>query len=272
MEIEGSVGLSTMASEPGQIGRLTSDRALTGHAQVARVLGTEILSGVHAPGANLPAEAELLGRFQISRTVLREVLKTLAAKGLIASKTRVGTRVLDPSYWNFFDPEILAWKVALGLDADFRTNLTEIRQAIEPLAAALAAKRRTKAQLAELRERLDAMRPAGHTRQSFAEADLHFHLAIGRASGNPLIRSIAGVIEAALVASFSLSSPTDDPELQARTVAKHEAIVEAIEVGNAQAARDAMLGVIDAGVQRIAASERPRPRRKPSRARRGAPS
>ena len=246
--------MTTNNPAAAQIGHLAPDRALSGHAQVARALGIEVLSGVHPPGANLPAEAELLARFQISRTVLREVLKTLAAKGLIASKTRVGTRVLDPSHWNFFDPEILTWKVALGIDAEFRKNLTEIRQAIEPLAAALAAERGTKAQVAELRGCLDAMRSPRHTRQTFAEADLQFHLAIGRASGNPMIRSIAGVIEAALVASFSLSSPTDDAALQAATVAKHEAIVDAIEAADPATARQAMLDVIDAGAQRVTAS------------------
>ena len=247
-----------------QMGGLGSDRALSGQAQVTRTLGAEILSGLHEPGANLPSEAELLARFQISRTVLREAIKTLSAKGLIVSKTRVGTRVLDPSHWNFFDPDILAWKVGLGLDATFRTNLTEIRQAIEPLAAALAAGRRTKAQLAALRDYVQAMR-GPHTRQSFAQADLHFHLAIGHASGNPLIRSIAGVIEAALVASFSLSSPTEDPTLQEKTVRLHEAIVDAIEARDPDTARQAMLAVIQAGVERGAS---PAERSKPS-ARRG---
>ncbi len=246
--------MKTKSLDAPQIGRLTSDRALSGHAQVTRTLGAEILSGAHPPGAKLPAEAELLARFQISRTVLREVLKTLSAKGLIASKTRVGTRVLDPSRWNFFDPEILAWKVGLGLDPEFRTNLAEIRQAIEPLAARLAARRRTKADVRELRERIDAMRSLRHSRETFAEADLQFHLAIGHASGNPLIRSIAGVIEAALVASFSLSSPTDDPELQAATVDTHAAIVDAIEAGDAAAAGEAMLAVIEAGVRRTGGS------------------
>jgi DNA-binding FadR family transcriptional regulator len=236
---------------------LGADKALSGQAQVTRTLGTEILAGVHEPGANLPAEPELLARFQISRTVLREAIKTLSAKGLIASKTRVGTRVLDPSHWNFFDPDILAWKVGLGLDATFRTNLTEIRQAIEPLAAGLAAQRRTKAQLAELRRYVEAMR-GPHTRQSFAEADLHFHVAIGHASGNPLVRSIAGVIEAALVASFSLSSPTEDPRLQEQTVRLHEAIVDAIEAKDADAAGRAMLAVIDAGVDRISSPRKAR--------------
>lgn len=236
-----------------QMQHLTSDKALSGHAQVARTLGAEILAGVHEPGANLPSEAELLARFQVSRTVLREVQKTLAAKGLIASKTRVGTRVLDPSHWNYFDPDILSWKVGLGLDPAFRTNLTEIRQAIEPVAAALAAERCTPEQLAVLRACLEAMRSPEHTPQSFAEADLRFHLAIGVASGNPLIRSIGAVIEAVLVATFSLSSPMDDPAQQEQTVANHKAIVDAIEARSPDAARAAMLGVIDAGVERIAA-------------------
>ena len=236
-----------------QMRRFPSDRALSGHAQVTRVLGAEILAGVYPPGANLPAEAELLARFQISRTVLREVLKTLAAKGLIASKTRVGTRVLDPSHWSFFDPDILSWKVSLGLDEAFRTNLTEIRQAIEPLAAALAAGRRTAQDLLDLREAVEAMRSSEHTPQSFAEADLRFHLAVSGASGNPLVRSIGGVIEAALIASFALTSPTADPKQQAHTVGLHEAIVDAIEAKEPDRARQAMLAVIDAGVARNAA-------------------
>jgi DNA-binding FadR family transcriptional regulator len=235
-----------------------SEKALSGHAQVTRALGTEILSGEYKPGANLPAEAELLARFQISRTVLREVLKTLAAKGLIASKTRVGTRVLDPSRWNYFDPDILAWKVSLGLDAAFRTNLTEIRQAIEPLAAALASQRRTVAQIRELRALVQEMAAPDHSRHSFAEADLRFHLAIGGASGNPMIRSIGAVIEAALAASFSLSSPTDDRKQQEKTVAMHDAIVDAIEAKDPGAARQAMLAVIDAGVRRIASASKAR--------------
>lgn len=241
--------------ETMQMRGIGSDKALSGQAQVTRLLGTEILAGVHKPGLNLPPEADLLARFQISRTVLREALKTLSAKGLIASKTRVGTRVLDPSHWNFFDSDILAWKVGFGLDATFRNNLTEIRQAIEPLAAALAAERRTAAQLASLRKYAGAMR-GPHTRQSFAEADLRFHVAIGLASGNPLIRSIAAVIEAAMVASFSLSSPTEDPELQEDTVQLHEAIVDAIEARDPETARRAMLAVIDAGVKRIASPAR----------------
>src|SRR4051812_14399279 len=76
--------------------RSLSERAISSHDQVARALGMEILAGKHLVGGNLPNEADLLARFQISRTILREVLKTLSAKGLLAAKARVGTRVTQP--------------------------------------------------------------------------------------------------------------------------------------------------------------------------------
>jgi DNA-binding FadR family transcriptional regulator len=170
----------------------------------------------------------------------------------------VGTRVRDPVHWNFFDADVLAWRVRIGLDDEFMRSLTEIRRALEPAAAALAAQRRTNADLARLRRHVSEMARSGHTRRSFAETDLAFHLAIGVASGNPLMRSVASVIEAALVASFSYSSPVDDAENQDVTVQSHAAIVNAIEARDAQAAADAMLEVIDVGVRRIDATKKKR--------------
>jgi DNA-binding FadR family transcriptional regulator len=231
--------------------RLHSDKTLSSHDQMARTLGTEILRGVYPPGANLPPEPELLARFQVSRTVLREVSKTLSAKGLVVAKTRVGTRVLDPVHWNYFDADLLSWKVGLGLDQEFRQSLTEIRRAVEPAAAALAARRAGQAEIADLRRALTAMAQTGHSPHSFAEADLEFHLAIGAASGNPLMRSIAAVIETALIAAFQLSSPANDRRLQEITVVGHTAIVDAIERGNAAGAAAAMLAVIDEGHERV---------------------
>src|SRR4051812_37017147 len=111
---------SRRTAPPLRVSRLSGEKALSSHDQIARALGMEILDGVIPPGGILPTEAELLARFQISRTVLREVIKTLAAKGLVMSRTRVGTKVLDPVNWNFFDGELLSWKVALGMDLAFR--------------------------------------------------------------------------------------------------------------------------------------------------------
>jgi DNA-binding FadR family transcriptional regulator len=199
----------------------------------------------------MPPEPALIERFQVSRTVMREVMKTLAAKGFVISKTRIGTRVLDPVNWNFFDADVLAWRVRIGLDEAFLRSLTEMRQAVEPAAAALAARRRTAADVTRLRARVALMAASQHTRQSFAEADLEFHLAIGAASGNPLMRALASVIEAALVASFLHSSPVDEAADHERTVNSHAAIVDAIEARDEAAAAAAMLKVIDIGVRRL---------------------
>jgi DNA-binding FadR family transcriptional regulator len=250
-----------MARTVARLSRLAVERAMSSHDQIAAILGTEILQGIHRPGANLPPEPELIERFQVSRTVMREVMKTLTAKGFIAAKTRIGTRVLDPRNWNYFDADVLAWRVRMGLDDEFRLSLTEVRRAIEPVAAGLAARRRTPADVLALRDHVALMSRTDHTRQSFAEADLDFHLTIGAASGNPLIRSVAGVIEAALVASFSQSSPVDDASDHEHTVNTHSAVVDAIEAQDEQAAATSMLEAIDIGFRRINASTRKRPKR-----------
>ena len=241
-----------------RLSRLAVERAMSSHDQIAAILGTEILRGIHRPGDNMPPEPDLITRFQVSRTVMREVMKTLAAKGLVVPKTRIGTRVRDPVHWNFFDVDVLVWRVRIGLDDDFMRSLTEIRRALEPTAAALAAQRRSASDIAHLREYVHEMGRSGHSRQSFAEADLDFHLAIGIASGNPLLRSMASVIEAALVASFSHSSPVDDAGDHEVTVNSHGAIVDAIEARDERAAAAAMLKVIDSGVQRIDSTRKKR--------------
>jgi DNA-binding FadR family transcriptional regulator len=240
-----------MMQPAGFLSPVRRELGMSSHDHIAAELGTEILTGVHRAGLNLPPESDLIERFQVSRTVVREVMKTLAAKGLVVSKTRVGTKVREPSSWNFFDMDILAWRVKNGLDDEFRQSLTEIRRAVEPAAAALAAQRRSAKDLATLRKCLSAMGRKDHTRLSFAEADLDFHLAIGSASGNPLMRSVASVIEAALIASFSQSSPVDSTSDLANTVNSHAAIVDAIEKRDDSAAAAAMLKVIDIGVERI---------------------
>jgi DNA-binding FadR family transcriptional regulator len=250
---------ATRASVPRpmpRLSRLALERAQSSHDQIAATLGTELLKGLYTPGGNMPSEPDLIARFQISRTVMREVMKTLAAKGFVISKTRVGTRVRDPVYWNYFDADVLAWRVRLGLDEEFMNSLTQVRRALEPAAAALSAQRRSSTDVARLRECVRQMARTDHTRQSFAEADLDFHLAIGNASGNPLMRSMASVIETALVAHFAHSSPVDDPADHEATVNGHAAIVDAIEAGEERAAAEAILKVIDIGMDRIDVSRK----------------
>ena len=234
-----------------RLSRLALERAKSSHDQIAATLGMELLQGQYAPGGNMPPEPQLIERFAVSRTVIREVMKTLAAKGFVVSKTRVGTRVRERVYWNYFDPDVLAWRVRIGFDDGFMHCLVEVRRAIEPAAAGLAAERRSSEQVARLRACVREMGRSDHNRESFAQADLDFHLVIGDASGNPMMRSAAGVIETALVASFMHSSPVDDPTDHETTVNAHAAVVNAIEAGDATAATAAMLQVINIGVERI---------------------
>lgn len=233
----------------GRGSRLT----ISSHDQIVRSLGQDILGGRILPGDKLPNEAELLERFGVSRTALREALKTLAAKGLLIVKTRVGTKVADPVRWNYFDTEVLAWQVANGVDADFRRHLTEVRRALEPAAASLAARHRSADDLAGMREAIAAMRRERHSAYDFARADFELHLRIAVASRNPMMRSLASVIETALLAAFTLSSPTLSEALHRETVDLHERMIDCIEASDADAAAEAMVAVIEAGNQRIEA-------------------
>lgn len=217
-----------------------------GHDEIAAILGSEILSGSRPPGSRMPGAPELFERFGASRVLMREVTKTLVAKGMISAKARVGTQVLPPDQWNWFDPDVLAWRVRVGLDASFLRHLGQMRRAVEPAIAALAATERTSDHLDQIRAALAAMRLAGINRHAFARADLEFHVAVAIASGNPMFRSFASVIEIALGALFSLSSP-NRPDAIAENVARHAAIADAIERGDAQAAAAAMLTVVDMG-------------------------
>lgn len=238
--------------------RLHSDRARSSHDIIARNIGKQILAGVYSPGTKLPQEALLMKRFGVSRTVLREVMKTLTAKGLVVLKTRIGARVLNSSSWNLFDAELLSWRVDMGLDAEFRRALTEIRLAVEPAAAALAAGRRKAMQVRQLRECVQLMADSLGDRDRFAAADLEFHQLIGVASGNPLMRSLAAVIETALFASFSQNTPVEDPRDLKETAAHHGAVVDAIAAQAPTRARAAMVRVISSGQARIAARLRAR--------------
>ncbi|MCW3849512.1 FadR family transcriptional regulator [Sphingomonas sp. LB-2] len=223
---------------------------VAGHDEIVAILGSQILSGELPPGSRLPTEEEMLARFGASRVLMREITKTLVAKGLAVAKTRVGTRVSPPEQWSYFDPDVLAWRVRLGFDHQFLEQLVQMRRAVEPAAAALAAEQRTGAHLAEMRKALAAMSDAGSDRRAFSDADLDFHIAVAVASGNPLFRSIASVIETALEAYFALSTPLQIASMEA-AVASHTRIADAIEQRDGEAAARAMLAVIDEGPDRV---------------------
>src|SRR5476649_1760750 len=104
--------------------------------QVLDRLGHDICSGRYMPGEVLPSEMELCERFGISRIVVREAIKSLVAKGMLVVRPKVGTTVLDPMYWNLFDPSIISWRAHPSvLNRALSRDLMELRRIVEPAAA-----------------------------------------------------------------------------------------------------------------------------------------
>jgi DNA-binding FadR family transcriptional regulator len=224
-------------------------RAHSNHAEVARSIGVDIIAGRYTEGTRLPGDAELTAMFGVSRPVLRESVKTLVAKGLLSTKARVGTVVRERGAWNMFDADVLAWHLDAGIDKRFLGDLAEIRLAVEPRAAALAASRRSDADIVELRRSMERMRRADSDSIGFADADLALHVAVANASGNLFMRSIGHVIEAALRASFLLSAPVESEDRET-VLLWHQRIADAIADGDAEMATRAMIEVIHNGMQR----------------------
>jgi DNA-binding FadR family transcriptional regulator len=177
------------------------------HGHVVQELGQRIVGGKVRPGEVFPREETLAGSLRVSRTALREALKVLSAKGLIESRAGVGARVMEEQYWNQLDPDVLAWRCASMPTDDFIHKLVQMRKIIEPAAAAAAAGHRSEAQLASIETALGLME-ASTTLDEWADADLKFHDAVLRATGNELLSSLFTVIETALGTFFVLSART----------------------------------------------------------------
>ncbi|WP_275782575.1 FadR/GntR family transcriptional regulator [Pararhizobium gei] len=226
-------------------------RTRTSHAQVVDEIGKAIVSGEFPVGSILPGDPELALRFKVSRTVLREAMKTLAAKGMIVPRARIGTRVTVRTQWNLFDGDVLSWHFNCGVSDEFLFHLSEIRLAFEPHAAALAAINASDAEISGMMRLAVAMGDPQHTAETLAMADLRFHLAVAEASGNPFMRAVGSLIEAALVGIFKLSSPASGRELIDEVARNHIRIVEQISRRDVAGARAAMENVIRLGRERV---------------------
>jgi DNA-binding FadR family transcriptional regulator len=211
------------------------------HGQVVKELGQRVVGGVYPAGALLPNEEQLCQELQVSRTALREAVKVLAAKGLLESRPRIGTRVRARELWNLLDPDILAWRCATGADAEFLRHLTELREIIEPAAASLAAKSRTDEQLHDIERAFKAMEHAQNIGQ-WVEADLAFHTAVLRATNNPLLMPLAAIIGSALESLLSVSARSAGDFK--RALPDHQKVCEAIRQGDAQSALHRMAGML----------------------------
>ena len=238
-----------------QISGRTGQRGMTGSFTdaVARTIAVDILSGGRPEGSYLPLDTNLGAEFGVSRTVMREAMKVLTSKGLLEAKTRVGTRVRKRSEWHLFDPDVLLWQAEAGLDTRFIRHLGEMRLILEPEAAALAARQRSKMDVDQLMGFADKMAKRGISADAFARADLDFHLAVAACADNPFLIAIGALIEISLISSLRRSWPGNEPGGTDRSANDHRNIAKAIADGDCEGARVAMRKVIKEGIARSTA-------------------
>jgi DNA-binding FadR family transcriptional regulator len=196
--------------------------------QVTESIAVAILSGDLAEGELVPTEPEAASGLAPSRSVYREALKYLSAKGLIEARQRIGTRVAPRSAWNLIDPDILRWALKSRIDEAFVKHLYELRLMIEPGAARLAALRRTPAQLEAIRAGMNGLLDNTPFTDAIIDADVDYHSAIMDAAGNPAVSCMKSIIISTLLWSMRLQRGRQ-PQAFAVALSDHQRVFRAIE-------------------------------------------
>jgi GntR family galactonate operon transcriptional repressor len=213
------------------------------HGQVVNDLGERIVSGRLEPEKPIDLD-RLASELDISRTVLREVLKVLAAKGLVDARQKRGTFVLPRARWQLLDADVLRWQFSSRPTAELLGQLAEVRAIVEPAGARLAAQRRDDADLAALSEAVEAMEMSTSDTQTAVDADLRFHRALLAASHNELLERMEATIEVGLAARDALVHDGHDESVE-DPVPAHRAVFEAVRAGDPDAAERAMRALLD---------------------------
>jgi DNA-binding FadR family transcriptional regulator len=206
-------------------------------------MGVEIVTGTREPGSTLPGEIELAERAGVSRSVIREALRMLSAKGLVDSKPKAGTRVRERHDWNLLDPELLGWMFEGPQPSlKFVRSLFQLRLIVEPAAAELAALNRTTRQLSRMGHSLEEMGAHGLASETGRAADQSFHAVLLEATDNELLVSLSASIAAAVrwttLFKYRGTKPPRDP------LPEHRVLFEAIANGDPAAAREATLTLV----------------------------
>jgi DNA-binding FadR family transcriptional regulator len=238
------------------------------HGEVVHEIGMRILSGELKAGDPLPTDDGLLVGADVSRTVVREAIKVLAAKRLVEARPKTGTRVRPRSDWNLLDPDVLAWQLEAGPTQEFLEDALELRRMIEPGAARLAAERASSADVDALEEALAAM-GAAKDLPAWIEPDVRFHSILVRAARNELLERLSPIITAMLRTLFMVSSRP--PQTFTRALPLHEAIIDAMRDHDPDLAEAATLRLLEDTVRntrralREAARREENDRRAPTR-------
>ncbi|HET9820500.1 MAG TPA: FadR/GntR family transcriptional regulator [Burkholderiaceae bacterium] len=232
------------------------------HGHTLDLLGEAIMAGRYPPGSTMPPETALCEELGVSRTVVREAVKSLVAKGLVVTGPKVGTRVMPEEHWNWFDPSVVVWRSRLGLTPEFLRDLQELRRVVEPAGVRLAAERATAADIAEIESAYAAMKQAIEHGGDYVSNDLRFHQGLLRAAHNRMIVQMSKALGALLRTSFEIS--TTRPDGPASSLPLHRAVLDAVIARNPAKAERASLVLIDGAKEDIDAVLARRRRRLPS--------
>ncbi len=230
------------------------------HGHTLDLLGEAIVAGQFLPGGSIPPEPALCERFGVSRTVIREAVKSLSAKGLLTTGPKVGTRVLPSDQWNWFDPDVVAWQSKAGLTRDFLREMQEVRRVLEPAAVRMAAERATAKDIAEIEAAYAGMKDAIEQGGDYVKYDLQFHQGLLRACHNRMVVQMSKTLGALLRTSFEIS--TARPFGPASSLPLHRAVLDAVIARAPQRAEKASLVLIDGAredIEEVLASRRKLP-------------
>jgi DNA-binding FadR family transcriptional regulator len=223
-------------------------------------LGETIVAGRYPPGSSVPPEATLCESLGVSRTVVREAVKSLVAKGLLSTGPKVGTKVLPAEQWNWFDPDVVAWQGKAGLTREFLREVQELRRVVEPAAVRMAADRATAQDLAAIEAAYAGMKDAIEHGGDYVAHDLAFHQGLLRASGNRMLVQMSRALSALLRTAFEIS--TSRPDGPATSLPLHRAVLDGVIARNPQRAEKAALLLIDSArddIEEVLASRRKLP-------------
>lgn len=217
------------------------------HGALAHKLGSDILAGVFAPGDVLPGEVAFSEELEVSRSAYREAIQVLAAKGLVASRPKAGTRVLPRDRWNLLDPDVLGWAFAGEPDTEFVRSLFELRAIVEPSAARLAALRRDKNDLKVMKNALATMRSETLTTEAGRAADREFHNSILQATRNSALVALSASIGAAV--KWTTQFKQRSRALPRNPMPDHVRVYDAIAAQDGEAAAKAMHELVELALE-----------------------
>lgn len=222
------------------------------HGQVVRAVGQRIVRGDLHPGEGLDVEA-LESEFGVSRTVVREALRVLAAKGLVDARPRRGTYVRDRQDWSLLDPDLLHWRYEGRMDERFLDDLAEVRAIVEPAGARLAALRRDPDDLAALADAMEGMRRAGEDDSQVIASDMIFHRTLLGSSHNELLERMEFIIEVGMRALDRMVCRVQNFR---NSLPGHQAVLDAVAARDPDHAEAAMRALLDQAWRDIRAVSR----------------